>query len=124
LEFALVPETAYSERIHRVIEYVIADAQQLLMGGGVGIRRAHHPVASTSHALRANYLSYPCPTTTTKHRTTAPIYHNLGKALYFNDLRTLAAFVQEGPVQDIALLHKVRFLSIPYVENHAATDWL
>jgi hypothetical protein len=44
-------------------------------------------------------------------------------ATYFNDLRTLAAFFQEGPGQDIALLHQVRFLSISYIDDHAATDW-
>jgi hypothetical protein len=97
-----------AEITSQIIECVIAEAQLLPMGGGVGMRRAHHPVASTSHVLRTNYLSHPYPTTA-KHRTTAPIHLNLGEALYFNDLRTLAAFFQEGPGQDIALLHKVRF---------------
>ncbi len=111
-----------AEITSHIIEYVIADAQLLPMGGGVGIRRAHHPLASTSRALRTNYLSHPYPVTA-KHRTTAPIRLHLGEALYFNDLRTLAAFFQEGPSQDIALLHKVRFLSISYVDDQAATDW-
>ena len=91
-----------AEITSHIIEYVIADTQLLPMGGGVGMRRAHHPVASTSHAMRTNYLRHPFPTTA-KHRTTAPIHLNLGEALYFNDLRTLAAFFQEGPGQDIAL---------------------
>jgi hypothetical protein len=68
-----------------------------------------------------NYLGHPY-LTTAKHRTTALIHLNLGEALYFNDIRTLATFFQEGPSQDIALLYKVRFLSISYVDDHAATD--
>ncbi len=60
---------------------------------------------------------------TAKHKTTTPIHVNIGEALYFNDLRTSAAFFREGPGQDIALLRKVRFLSISYLDDHAATDW-
>lgn len=66
------------------------------MGGGVGMCRAYYPVASTSHALRTNYLSYPY-LITAEYRIAALIHLNLGEALYFNDLRTLAAFFQEGP---------------------------
>jgi hypothetical protein len=95
-----------------IIEYKITDAQLLLIGSGVGIRRAHHPVTSTSHALRMNYLSHPYPITA-KHRTTAPFHLNLDEALYFNDLRNLASIFQEDPGQDIPLLHKVWFHSIP-----------
>jgi hypothetical protein len=79
--------TIPAEITSHIIEYVIADTQLLPMGGGVGMRRAHHPLASTSHALQTNYLRHPYPTTA-KHRTTAPIHLNLGEALYFNDLRT------------------------------------
>ena len=110
-----------AETTSQIIECVIVDAQLLPMGGGVGMRRAHHPVASTSHALRTNYLNHPYPTTA-KHRKTALIYLNLSEALYFNDLRTLAAFFREGLGEDLALLRKVRFLSISYVDYHAATD--
>ncbi|PMD64524.1 uncharacterized protein K444DRAFT_660315 [Hyaloscypha bicolor E] len=119
---ALITTAIPAEITSQIIECVIADAQLLPIGGGVGMRRAHHPVASASHALRTTYLSHPYPTTA-KHRTAAPIHLNLGEALYFNDLRTLAAFFQEGPGQDIALSRKVRFLSISYVDHHAATDW-
>jgi hypothetical protein len=65
-----------AEITSHIIEYVIADAQLLPMGGGVGIRRAHHPLASTSRALRTNYLSHPYPVTA-KHRTTAPVRTSL-----------------------------------------------
>jgi len=109
-----------AEITSQIIGYIIADTQLLPMGGGVGIRRAHHPVASISGALQIIYLSLPYPTTA-KHKATAPIHLNIGKALYFNNLRTLAAFFQEGPSQDTALLHKVRFLSISYLNNHTAT---
>ncbi len=105
----------------QIIDYVIADAQLLPIGGGVDMRRAHHPVASISHALQTTYLGRPYPTTA-KGRTATPVHLHLGEALYFNDLRTLAAFFQEGLGQDIALLRKVRFLSISYIDHHAATD--
>jgi hypothetical protein len=72
--------------------------------------------------LRIIYLGHPYPTTA-KHRATAPPIHvNVGEALYFNDPRALAAFFREGPDRDIALLRKVRFLSISYLDDHAATD--
>jgi hypothetical protein len=68
------------------------------------------------------YLVQPYPAAA-KHRTTAPIHLNIGDALYFNDLRTLAAFFREGPGQDIAVLRSIRSLSISYLDDHAATDW-
>ena len=74
-----------------IMGYVITDAQLLPMGGEVGTRKAHHPVALVSHALRSNYLGQPYPTTA-KNRTTIPIRLDLGEALCFDDLRTLAAF--------------------------------
>jgi hypothetical protein len=93
----------------QIIEYAIPDTQLLPMGGGVDMRRAHQPVASVSCTLRMIYLGLPYPTTT-KHKATTPVHLNIGEALYFNDLRTLAAFFREGPGRDTALLHKVRFL--------------
>jgi hypothetical protein len=89
------------------------------MGGGVGMRRAHHPEASVSGALQMIYLSLLYPTIA-KHKAIAPIHLNIGEALYFNDLRTLAVFFREGPSRDTALLHKVRFLSILYLDDYAA----
>ncbi|KAF4628350.1 hypothetical protein G7Y89_g9801 [Cudoniella acicularis] len=40
--------------------------------------------------------------------------------LDFDDLRTVAAFFQEGPGQDATLLRRVRFVSIPYLDDWAA----
>ena len=37
-----------AEITSQIIGYAIADTQLLPMGGGVGMRRAHHPVASIS----------------------------------------------------------------------------
>jgi hypothetical protein len=109
-----------AEIASQIIGYAITDTQLLPIGGGVGMRRAHHLVASVSGALRMIYLSLPYPTTA-KHKATTPIHLNISEALYFNDLRTLAAFFREGPSRDTALLHKVRFLSISYLDDHAAT---
>lgn len=86
------------------------------------MRRAHHAVASVSRALRMIYLGHPYPAAA-KHRTTAPIHLNIGEALSFDDLQTLAAFFREGPGQDIAVLRNIRSLSISYLDDHAATDW-
>ena len=55
-------------------------------------------------------------------KATAPIHLNIGEALYFDDLRILAAFFRDGPGRDSALLPKVRFLSISYLDDHTATD--
>jgi hypothetical protein len=66
------------------------------MGGGVGMRRAYRPVAFVLGALWMIYLSL-LYLTTAKHKTTALIHLNIGEALSFNDLRTLAAFFREGP---------------------------
>jgi hypothetical protein len=90
------------------------------MGGGVGMRSTHHPVASISCTLRMIYLGLPYPTTA-KHKATTPIHLNISEALYFNDLWTLATFFREGPGRDTALLNKVRFLSISYLDDHATT---
>jgi hypothetical protein len=109
-----------AEITSQIIEYVITDTQLLPIGGGVGIRRAHHPVASISGALRMIYLSLLYPTTA-KHKATTLIHLNIGEALYFNNLQTLAAFFREGPSRDSALLPKVRFLSISYLNDHATT---
>jgi hypothetical protein len=68
------------------------------------------------------YLGHPYPDAA-KHRTTAPIRLNIGEALSFNDLQTLAAFFREGPGQDVAVLRNIRSLSISYLDDHAATDW-
>jgi hypothetical protein len=109
-----------AEITSQIIRYAIINTQLLPIGGRVSIRKAHHSIASISGALRMIYLSFSY-LTTAKHKATAPIYLNISKALYFNNLRTLAAFVQEGPSQDTALLHKVWFLSISYLDDHAAT---
>jgi hypothetical protein len=81
-----------------IIKYAIADTQPLPIGGGVGMRRAHHPIASVSRTLRMIYLYHLYPTTA-KHSIIAPIHLNIGEALYFNDLRTLAAFFREAPAR-------------------------
>jgi hypothetical protein len=90
------------------------------MGCGVGTRRAHHPVVSVSYRLHTIYLSHLYLTTT--NRTTILIHLNIGEALSFSDLQTLATFFQDGPGRDIAFLHTVRFLSISYLDDYTATN--
>jgi hypothetical protein len=68
-----------------IIKYTIIDTHPLLIGGGVGIRRAYHAVASVSRTLRIIYLGHPYPAAA-KHRTTTLIHLNISNALYFNDL--------------------------------------
>jgi len=105
-----------------IIQYVIAGAQQLSLGGGTTMRRSHHPVASVSRILRSIYLNYPYPTIA-KGRATAPVNLNIGEVLEFSDLKTFAAFFQDGPGRYAATIHKVRFLSISYIDNDTITDW-
>ncbi|KFY26165.1 hypothetical protein V491_01433 [Pseudogymnoascus sp. VKM F-3775] len=92
-----------------IIQYVIASAQQLSLGGGTTMRRTHHSVASVSRILRSIYLNHPFPT--------ARVNVNIGEALEFSDLKTFAAFFQEGPGRYAINIHKVRFLSISYVDD-------
>ncbi|KAH6675960.1 hypothetical protein B0J14DRAFT_587719, partial [Halenospora varia] len=103
-----------------ILNYVIADAQPLPLGGGVRAHRAHHPIASVSHSLRSIYLDHPYPISA-EDNATAPVRLHIGEALEFSDLITLAAFFQGG--LDATTLHKVRFLSISYPDNHTATGW-
>jgi hypothetical protein len=103
------------------IQYVIGGAQQLSLGGGISVRRAHLPVASVSRILRLIYLNHPHPTIA-KDRGTARVHINIGEALEFSELKTLAAFCQEGPGRYAANLHKVRFLSICYIDDDTVRD--
>ncbi|KFY03928.1 hypothetical protein V490_00044, partial [Pseudogymnoascus sp. VKM F-3557] len=104
-----------------IIQYVIAGAQQLSLGGSTTVRRTHHPVASVSRILRSIYLNHPYPTIA-KDRETARVNINIGEALEFSDLKTFAAFFQEGPGRYAANIHKVRFLSISYVDDDTVRD--
>ena len=69
-----------------IIAYASADALVLPMGGGVGMRRAHHPIASVSRTLRQLYLRQPYPARG-EERAVAPIRCNIGGALHFDDSR-------------------------------------
>jgi len=88
--------TILAEITSHIIKYTIADTHLLLIGGGVGIYRAHHTVASVSRTVRMIYLGHLYPSAA-KHRTTILIHLNISEALSFNDLQTLAAFFREGP---------------------------
>jgi hypothetical protein len=99
----------------QIIKYVSAGTQLDLMGGGLGSHRVYHPIASVSRALRRLYLSQPY--------STAPVRYNIGEVLHFNDLQTLASFFREGPGQHAALLLVVRYISVSYVDDHAASWW-
>jgi hypothetical protein len=72
--------TIPAEITSQIIRYAIANTQLLPMGGGVGIRRAHHLVASVSRTLWIIYLGLPYPTTA-KHKATALIHLNIGELL-------------------------------------------
>lgn len=82
----------------------------------------HHPIASVSQIFRSIYLDHPY-STSTECRATAPVKVSIDEALEFSDLRTLAAFFEDGPGRDATILHNVRFLSISYLDDHAATGW-
>lgn len=104
-----------------IIQYVIAGAQQLSLGGGTTVRRTHHPVASVCRILRSVYLNQPYPTIT-KDRGTARANISIGEALEFSDLKTFAAFFREGPGRYAANIHKARFLRIYYVDDDTVRD--
>jgi hypothetical protein len=72
----------------------------LLIGGKVGIYKAHHAMASISHAIRIIYLGYPYPSAV-KYRTTILIYFNIGEAFSFNDPRPWLPSSRKAPVNII-----------------------
>jgi hypothetical protein len=111
-----------NEITSHIITYVNADTQPSPLGGGVNMRKAHQPVASVSRALRMIYLNHPYRPAVARAQK-APISLSIGEALYFSDLQTLAAFFQAGPGRNGAFLQTVRFISISYLDDHAANDW-
>ncbi|KAG4429166.1 hypothetical protein IFR05_015355 [Cadophora sp. M221] len=106
----------------QILGYIMSDARPLPLGGGVRTHAAHHPFASVSRAFRSIYLSYPY-STSTKRRETTPVKLRIGEALEFCDLRTLAAFFEDGPGRDTTILQHVQFLSISYIDDNTATGW-
>ena len=106
----------------QILNYIVADAQPLPLGGGVATHSTHHPIASVSQTLRSIYLDLPY-LPSTNGRATAPVKLRIGDALDFSDLRTLAAFFEDGPGRDARILHKVRFLSVSYLDNSAKGFW-
>ena len=79
------------------------------------------PMTSVSRDLRTAFLdiAYSSPL---KSRGAAPIRFRVGEALEFDNLQTLAAFFWQGSGQDVALLRRVRFVSITYLDDQAAKD--
>jgi len=111
-----------AEITSRILGYVVADSRPSPLGGGVRTHAAHHPVASVSRAIRSIYLNHPY-STSTEGREITPVKLRIGEALEFSDLRTLAAFFEDGPGRDATILQHVQFLSISYIDDHTATGW-
>jgi len=110
-----------AEITSQILSYIIEAARPPPLGGGVRTHAAHHPVASVSRVFRSIYLnsSY----SSTEGRETTPIILRIGEALEFCDLRTLAAFFEDGPGRDGTSLKHIQFLSISYIDDHTATGW-
>lgn len=106
----------------QILNYIVADAQPLPLGGGVATHSTHHPITSVSQTFRSIYLDHPY-LTSTEGRATTPVKLRIGEALEFSDLRTLAAFFEDGPSRDVIALQTIRFLSISYLDDYAATSW-
>ncbi|KAH8587613.1 hypothetical protein B0O99DRAFT_393006 [Bisporella sp. PMI_857] len=106
----------------QILNYIVADARPLPLGGGVITRSAHHPVASVSRTFRSIYLSHPY-SISTKSKVTTPVKVSIGEVLEFSGLRTIASFFEDGPGQDAKTLLSVRFLNISYLDNDSATGW-
>ncbi|KAH8600188.1 hypothetical protein B0O99DRAFT_351036 [Bisporella sp. PMI_857] len=106
----------------QIIKYVVNDAQLSPLGGGITVRRAHHPIASVSSTLRSIFLNHPFPNST-EGSATQPTSLRIGETLAFSDLRTLAAFFQHKLGQHAATLQKVRFLSISYRDDDSVSGW-
>jgi hypothetical protein len=105
-----------------IMRHVSADTLLLPMGGGVGMRRAHHPIASVSRPLRQLYLSQPYPARA-EERAAAPVRCNIGGALHFDDLQTLASFFREGPGCSATTLRRILCIVISYLDDQAVGWW-
>ncbi|KAL5320209.1 hypothetical protein ACEPPN_011010 [Leptodophora sp. 'Broadleaf-Isolate-01'] len=114
--------TIPTELTIQILGYIMSDARPSPLGGGVRTRAVHHPVASVSRAFLSIYLNHSY-STSTKGRETTPIKLRISEALEFCDLRTLAAFFEDGPGRDARILQHVQFLSISYIDDHTATGW-
>ncbi|KAG9228960.1 hypothetical protein BJ875DRAFT_476148 [Amylocarpus encephaloides] len=106
----------------QILDYIIADAQPLLLGGSVKAHTRHHPIASVSQTLRSIYLDSPI-FTSTKERPATLLRLRIGEALEFGDLKTMAAFFQNGPGRHTKTLCEVRFLSISFLDSHTPMIW-
>jgi len=106
----------------QILNYIVADARWLSFGGGVTTHSTHHPIASVSPTLRSIYLNLPY-SPSINSGATAPVKLRIGEVLDFSDLRTLAAFFENGPGRDATTLYDVRFLSVSYLDDHTATGW-
>ncbi|PVH76119.1 hypothetical protein DL98DRAFT_592576 [Cadophora sp. DSE1049] len=111
-----------TELTTHILSYIVVDARPSPLGGGVRTHAAHHPVASVSRAFRSIYLNHPY-STSTKGRETTLVKIRIGEILEFCDLRTLAAFFDDGPGRDVIMLQHIQFLSISYIDDHTATGW-
>jgi hypothetical protein len=80
----------------QILSYVVANAQLQPLGGGVTTHSTHHPIASVSQTFRSIYLDHPY-SPSTNGRATAPVKLKIGETLEFSDLRSLAAFFEDGP---------------------------
>ena len=93
----------------------------MLFRSGTTKRRTHHPVASVSRILRPIYLNCPYPITA-EDKETGPVNIVIGEVLEFSGLKTFAEFFRVGPGRYAAMIHKVRFLSISYIDNDTVGD--
>ncbi|PSS18330.1 hypothetical protein M430DRAFT_237893 [Amorphotheca resinae ATCC 22711] len=110
-----------NEIILHIPSYVSIGTQLLPLGGGVGTRRAHHPIASVSRHLRAIYLSQPY--LAPADNTQPPVPCTIGGALQFDDLCTLVSFFEGGPGQDTNFLREIRGLNVSYKDSFAVSWW-
>lgn len=99
-------------------KYAIADTQLLPMGGAcVGLTTQWCPYRNLFWLFIPSYRE-------AQNNCTNPPQHRRSPLLQRppNPSCLLAAFFREGPGQDIAVLRNIRFLSISYLDDHAATD--
>jgi hypothetical protein len=99
-----------------IISHASPNMLVLPMGGGVGMRRAHHPIASVSRVLRQLYLSQPYPAREDE-RAMAPVRCSIGNALHFDDLQTVASFFQGYS------LRRVVCIVIAYLDDQSVGWW-
>lgn len=112
-----------TEVTEQIIHFAIADTPLIPLGGGVTAHHTHPSTASVSRIFRTIYLNLSYTPAVNGRAVASPVKLRIGQALDFKDLRTLAAYFENGPGRNALSLRNIRFLSVSYLNDHSGLQW-